>query len=133
MIKGYDLLDVNDPGSDFSLRKLWLFFDRLPTKNEITRELLGMDKSEFEHMWDMTNAQLADLYDAISYNTFALVKMNSDKHSTVPQPKPYPRPKYGKQETVKDGPRRGPQGSGGPEAPKVNPLKAMPVMVVKKE
>lgn len=118
MIRGFDLREVNDPESDFTLRRLWILYQGLPAKNEINRSVLQMDAFEYAQMWDTTNAQLADVFDAIQYNTFVLASANTAKGSPQPkQPKPYPRPQYGKREEKK----------------RVNPLEGMPTIRVPKK
>jgi hypothetical protein len=43
-------------------------------------------------MWRSTEALLADLCDAMNYNTYAVIQANSKQK--VKQPQPYPRPDY---------------------------------------
>lgn len=121
MTRGFDLRMVNDPDSDFTLRQLWILYDHLPLRNQVTRSVLGMNQAEFDEMWNTDNAQLADIFDAIQQNTYVLISANTDSKSPKPkQPKPYPRPTYGKKEAKKK------------DAPRLNPLEGMPIIRVQR-
>jgi hypothetical protein len=59
-----------------------------------------MDKLQFESMWDKNTILLADIFDAIQANTFVTAKAANPKNQ-MQKPKPYPRPKHGKEEKAR--------------------------------
>lgn len=96
MCKGYDLRDWNYESGD-SLRRLWVFYNGLPFKNEVNRVILKLSPVEWDQMWSSSEGLLADIYDSIQQNTYTLIKVNVDKGTAVQEPKPYPRPDYDKE------------------------------------
>lgn len=86
-----ELEDEDDPESS-SLRKLWVYWSQLPPMNRITQEILEIEPDE--RIWGTTEPILADLIDAVNYNSYILAQSNTKQR--VRQPKPYPRPDYGK-------------------------------------
>lgn len=76
-----------------SLRDMDLFYRYLPTKNEISREVMKISKVEWDDLWLSTNHLLADIIDTLQWNIYAIYKSQAGKGS-IPKPKPIKRPQY---------------------------------------
>lgn len=83
-------LEEEDEVALSSIRKLWVWYDQLPALNRITREIMMLERGD--NVWDDKTAVLADVVDAVNYNTYAIIQGQSKQR--VKQPKPYPRPDY---------------------------------------
>lgn len=83
-------LEEEDEIASSSLRKLWVYYHQLPPLNRISRAVLEIEPGT--EVWKSTEPLIADLIDAVNYNTYVLTQSNSKQR--VKQPKPYPRPDY---------------------------------------
>lgn len=85
-------LEEEDEDPSSTLRKLWVYYNQLPAINRISRKILEIKPSE--DVWGSTEALIADLIDAVNYNSYILTQANSQ--GKVKPMKAYPRPEYGK-------------------------------------
>ncbi|AIG78467.1 Hypothetical protein AJAP_28145 [Amycolatopsis japonica] len=78
-----DLADVLRPGSGLSARRALALLRQLPIESATVAQLRG--GPEFRG-WGITQYLLADLVDAVQFNTHAFISANSKKKPKPPQP-----------------------------------------------
>lgn len=82
---------MDDPESTFTLRRLWVMYKALPSRNSVNFAVAKM--SEDEKLWTADTYVLANIFDILqklSYITLCSVLPKGEKKPQ--QPKPHPRP-----------------------------------------
>ena len=88
--RGFDIRDMEDPYSSFTIRRLWVLFSALPARNAVSNAISSITREQAA--WPIEAYILANVFDAIQALNYITQMANSPRGQKPQKPKQHPRP-----------------------------------------